>query len=82
VDSNLVESNGFLMVIKIHSMTSFGGQVKLSTPCCESLWRILKNPAEYERDASLAKFTAISCQVSPNLVLGVFAATRAENSGG
>jgi hypothetical protein len=26
---------------------------------------MLKNPAEYEREASLAKFTEISCQLSP-----------------
>jgi hypothetical protein len=26
---------------------------------------MLKNPAEYERDTSWAKCTAISCQVSP-----------------
>jgi hypothetical protein len=31
---------------------------------------MLKNPAEYERDISSAKFTAISPQVSPDLVLG------------
>jgi hypothetical protein len=30
-----------------------------------------KNPAEYERDISLAKFVAISRQVSPDSLLGV-----------
>jgi hypothetical protein len=31
--SNLAEDDGFLRVIKIHSTTSFGGEVKLSVPC-------------------------------------------------
>jgi hypothetical protein len=31
------------------------------------------NPAEYERDISSTKFTAISHQVSLDLLLGVFA---------
>jgi hypothetical protein len=34
---------------------------------------MLKNPAEYERDISLAKFTATSLQVSPDSLLGVSA---------
>jgi hypothetical protein len=36
---------------------------------------MLKNSAEYERDTSSAKFTAISSQVSPDSVLGVLAGT-------
>jgi hypothetical protein len=32
---------------------------------------MIKNPAEYERDNSSAKITAIYCQVSPASLLGV-----------
>jgi hypothetical protein len=32
---------------------------------------VLKNSAEYEKEISLAKYTAISSQVSPDLILGV-----------
>jgi hypothetical protein len=49
--------------IKIRSTTSFGGEVKLSAQCVKIL-RHVKNPAEYKRDFSSAKLTAISCQVS------------------
>jgi hypothetical protein len=34
---------------------------------------MLKNPAEYEREISSAKFTATYHQVSPDLLLGVSA---------
>jgi hypothetical protein len=33
MDSNLVEDDGFLRVIKIRSMTSFGGEVKSLVSC-------------------------------------------------
>jgi hypothetical protein len=41
--SNLVKDNGFLRVIKIHSMSSFGGEIKLLAPCLEIL-RYIKEP--------------------------------------
>jgi hypothetical protein len=34
---------------------------------------MFKNPAEYERDTSSAKFMAVSCQVSPALLPNVYA---------
>jgi hypothetical protein len=34
---------------------------------------VLKNPAEYERDISSAKFTAISRQLSPESLHGISA---------
>jgi hypothetical protein len=42
---------------------------------------MLKKSAEYERDISSAKFTAISLELSPDLELGVSART-CERSGG
>jgi len=33
---------------------------------------MLKNPVEYEKDILSAKFTAISRQVSPDSLLGVY----------
>jgi hypothetical protein len=41
--SNLAEDDGFLTGIKIHSMTSFTGEVKLSAKCHEILWHV-KDP--------------------------------------
>jgi hypothetical protein len=49
-------------------MTSFGGEVK---PHVGRFYGMLRNPAEYERDISSAKFPDISRQVSPDLLLGV-----------
>jgi hypothetical protein len=41
--SNLAKSDRFLRAIKIHSKTSFGGEVKLLAPCCEILQHV-KDP--------------------------------------
>jgi hypothetical protein len=38
--SNQAKDNGFLRTIKIGSMTSFGGEVKLVVPCREILWHV------------------------------------------
>jgi hypothetical protein len=46
--SNLVESNGFLRVIKIYSTTSFGGEIKPSAMCLKIL-RHVKVPLRYDR---------------------------------
>jgi hypothetical protein len=60
VGSNPADDSGLLRAMK-----SVGGEVKPSAPCRNILRRMLKSPAEYERDISSAKFTAISLQVSP-----------------
>jgi hypothetical protein len=39
----------------------------------ERFYGMLKKPAEYEREISLAKFTAISCQLSADSLLDVSA---------
>jgi hypothetical protein len=49
--SNPAEDDGFLRVIKICRMPSFGGEIKLSSPCCKILQHV-KEPYEYERDTS------------------------------
>jgi hypothetical protein len=49
--SNLAKVDGFVRAIKIHNMTSFGGEVKPSVPCCNILWPV-KEPSRYERDTS------------------------------
>jgi hypothetical protein len=66
---NLAEDYGFLRAIKIRSTTSFGGEGKCQ-PHAEIL-RHVKEPAEYEINILLAKFKAISRQVSSGLLLGV-----------
>jgi hypothetical protein len=43
--SNPAESDGFLRVIKIGGMPSFGGEVKPLAPCCKIL-RYVKDPYE------------------------------------
>lgn len=48
--SNLAKSDRFLRAIKIHSKTSFGGEVKLLAPCCEILQHV-KDPKWYDRDS-------------------------------
>jgi hypothetical protein len=40
VDSKLATDVGFLRAIKIHSMTFFRGEIKLSALCCKILWHI------------------------------------------
>jgi hypothetical protein len=43
---------------------------------------MLKNPKDYERHISSAKFTAIYRQVFPDLLLGMSAGILSERSGG
>jgi hypothetical protein len=43
VGSNSAEDDGFLRVIKIRSTTSFGGEVKPSTPCRKILRHVSIN---------------------------------------
>jgi hypothetical protein len=45
---------------------------KAISPMCKISWHV-KNPAEYERGISSAKFTTSSSQVFPDLLQGVFA---------
>jgi hypothetical protein len=40
--SNPAEDDKFLRATKIHSTLSFGGEVKLSTPCRKILWHVKK----------------------------------------
>jgi hypothetical protein len=54
--SNPTKDNGFLRVMKVHSTTSFRGDVKLSVPCHKILQHV-KVPYEYKRDTSYAKFS-------------------------
>jgi hypothetical protein len=62
----------FLWETKIHSKTSFEGEVKTLATCCEILQHV-KKPCGYERDISSAKFTATSHQVSPYSLIVVSA---------
>jgi hypothetical protein len=64
VGSNSDKDNEFLRAIKIHSTTSFKGEVKLSVPC-----HII---SQHFTDILSAIF-AISQQVSPDSLLGVCA---------
>jgi hypothetical protein len=70
--SNLDEDDEFLMEIKIRSLTSLGGEVKLSVHVV-SFYGTLNNPIGMKRDTSYAKFMAISLQVSPALLPDVSA---------
>jgi hypothetical protein len=79
VGSNLAMSNGFLRMIKIHSMTCFRGEVKPSAICYKVLQHI-KDPLRY--DILVGKIQQpFLVQFLPALLLGVSAATRAVNSG-
>jgi hypothetical protein len=49
--SNQAKNDGFFRMIKIHSITSFRGEVKASVPPCKVL-RHVNKPYEYERHAS------------------------------
>jgi hypothetical protein len=66
--SNPADDDGFLRVIKIHSATSFGGEVKPSVPCHHL--QHVKEPYEHEkmlcRQNSVAMFLT---HVSPALLL-------------
>jgi hypothetical protein len=59
---------------KTHSTTSFIEELKPSASFLR-FCGMLKNPAEYDRDTSSAKFKNISRQL-PALLLGVSAATK------
>jgi hypothetical protein len=71
---DLAEDNGFLRAIKISSMTSFQGEVKLSAPCCKILWHV-KDPCGVRQRYSVG---SIQGHFSPNpcSLLGASAATR------
>jgi hypothetical protein len=79
--SNPAESDGFLKATKICSLTSFRGKVKPSASCHKFL-RHVQDPLRYDRNTDRQNSVAISCPVSPVLLLGVPAVTRAQNSGG
>jgi hypothetical protein len=70
-----------LRAIKIRSTTSFGGEVK-SPPHIVRLHGMLKMPAEYNRDTSLANLTDISRQVSPCFTTRYLCWYLPESSGG
>jgi hypothetical protein len=57
------ESDGFLTARKIRSTTSFGGEVKPSTPCRKIVWHD-KDPLRYDRDTYRQNSLATSCAVS------------------
>jgi hypothetical protein len=79
--SNPAESYVFLGGIKIHSITSFGGEVKLSAPCRKIL-RHVKN-ATGMKEILVGKVQQLFYTTFLSaLLLGVSATTRAENSGG
>jgi hypothetical protein len=45
------QGDGFLRAIKIHSTSSFRGEVKLEAPCCKILWYV-KELYKCERNTS------------------------------
>jgi hypothetical protein len=47
--SNQAEDDGFVRAIKIHSITYFRGEVKLSVPC-HNILRHVKESYKHERD--------------------------------
>jgi hypothetical protein len=69
--SHPVKDDEFLRAIKIRSTTSFGGEVKPSVPC--KFLRHVTESYRYERRYFVEKFTAISRQVVPALLIGVSA---------
>jgi hypothetical protein len=70
--SDLAKDYRFLRVIKILSMTSFGGEVKLLVPCHKFLWHV-KEPASMKEIICVQNSAAISLPSSPALLLDVFA---------
>jgi hypothetical protein len=58
------ESDGFLRAIKIRSTTSFGEEVRRSTPCRKIL-RQGKNLLRHDRDTDRQNSAAVSRSVSP-----------------
>jgi hypothetical protein len=69
--SNLGEDNGFLIAIKIHSMTSYGGEVKLSVPCCKILQHV-KEHYRYKNRYFIGKTHGYFLPSSLALLSGVF----------
>jgi hypothetical protein len=49
--SNLADDDGFLREIKIHSMFSFGEEIKPSVPCCKILQHV-RESYKYKKDTS------------------------------
>jgi hypothetical protein len=64
--SNPADDDEFLRELRIRSTTSYGGEVKPSVPCRKILQRV-KEPYEYERDTSYAKFTGHNFATLPLL---------------
>jgi hypothetical protein len=63
--SNPDDENEFLTEIKIHSMPSFGGEVKPSAPCLNGM---LKKPAKYKDILRKAKLIIFFARSSPLLL--------------
>jgi hypothetical protein len=61
--SNPAQNDGFLRVVKIRSMTSFGREVKPAA-LRRKILRHVKDPSEHDRDISPIKLTDISRQLS------------------
>jgi hypothetical protein len=80
VGSSLVESNGFLGVIKVSSMTSFRGEVKPLAPFCKILWHV-KHPLRYDSDTDRQNSAAICCPVSLRFAPRNFCCNQSKNSG-
>jgi hypothetical protein len=65
--SNLAENSGFLRVIKIRSITSFGGEVNPLAQCCKILEHVTdpysmnEIPVGKIRQTFLAKFLLLHC---------------------
>jgi hypothetical protein len=74
--SNPADDDGLLRVIKIHSMTSFKGEVKLVVPCCKILWHV-KDPYSMKEILS-GQISGHFSPVSPALLLSVSAVTVIE----
>jgi hypothetical protein len=70
--SNLTEDIGFLRVIKIHSITSFTGEIKLLVSR-HTICGMLKNAMGMKEMLCRQNSAAISDQVSPALQLDVSA---------
>jgi hypothetical protein len=62
VGSNQAEDDGYLRVIKIRTMTSFGGDVKPLVPC-HNILRHVKEPYECEEILSRQNSAAISSPI-------------------
>jgi hypothetical protein len=78
VGSHPANSDGFLKAIKVHTATSFGGEVKLSVPCRKIL-RNVKDPLRYDRDTDRQNSRTFLAKFLTDSLLGVSASTRAEN---